>query len=60
MQPGIQSEVEQLQLEIQNTVAMYKRACEELVHAQNKVRVHNADKNIMLDVLSFSDKNLKA
>jgi hypothetical protein len=35
----VQTEEEQLRLEIQNTVAMYKRACEELVHAQNKVRV---------------------
>ncbi|XP_030953042.1 U-box domain-containing protein 34 isoform X2 [Quercus lobata] len=34
-----QSEVEQLQIEIQNTVVMYKRACEELVHAQNKVQI---------------------
>lgn len=34
-----QSEVEQLQVEIQNTVVMYKRACEELAHAQNKVQI---------------------
>lgn len=32
------TEMEQLQLELQATVSMYKRACEELVHAQNKVR----------------------
>lgn len=31
------TEMEQLQLELQATVSMYKRACEELVHAQNKV-----------------------
>lgn len=34
-----QAEVEQLQLELQNTIMMYKRACEELVHTQNKVQV---------------------
>ncbi|XP_024458952.1 U-box domain-containing protein 34 isoform X2 [Populus trichocarpa] len=34
-----QAEVEQLQLELQNTIMMYKRACEELVHTQNKVQL---------------------
>lgn len=34
----MQMEVEQLRLELQNTISMYKRACEELVHAQSKVR----------------------
>ncbi|KAK4852877.1 hypothetical protein QYF36_000637 [Acer negundo] len=35
----VQSEVEQLRLELQATVSMYERACEELVHAQNKVQL---------------------
>ncbi|KAK7291825.1 hypothetical protein RIF29_07278 [Crotalaria pallida] len=35
-QLAMQEEVEHLQLELQNTVAMYKQACEELVHAQSK------------------------
>ncbi|XP_075650817.1 U-box domain-containing protein 34 [Castanea sativa] len=38
-----QSEVEQLQVEIQNTVFMYKRACEELAHAQNKVQIISSE-----------------
>ncbi|MCH83134.1 U-box domain-containing protein 34-like, partial [Trifolium medium] len=29
-------EVERLQLELQNTIAMYRQVCEELVHAQSK------------------------
>ena len=37
MQSDVQAEIEKVQLEIQNTVAMYKRACGELAHAQNKV-----------------------
>ncbi|KAF5481806.1 hypothetical protein F2P56_002428 [Juglans regia] len=37
------AEVEQLQLEIQNTVALYKRACEELVHAQNNVELVSSE-----------------
>ncbi|KAK7265393.1 hypothetical protein RJT34_33013 [Clitoria ternatea] len=32
----MQEEVEQLQLELQNTIAMYKQVCEDLVQAQNK------------------------
>lgn len=36
-QLAVLTEMEQLQLELQATVSMYKRACEELVHAQNKV-----------------------
>lgn len=39
MQSNVQTQVEQLRLELQNTIAMYKQACEELVHAQSKVRV---------------------
>lgn len=38
VQSDMQAEVEQLRLEIQNTVALYERACEELVHAQINVR----------------------
>ncbi|XP_021276863.1 U-box domain-containing protein 34-like isoform X2 [Herrania umbratica] len=38
-----QAEVEQLHLELQNTVAMYKQACEELVHTQNKVQVLSSE-----------------
>ncbi|PON39423.1 Mitogen-activated protein kinase kinase kinase [Parasponia andersonii] len=34
-----QAEVEQLRQELQNTIEMYKRACEELVHAQKKVQL---------------------
>ncbi|GMY36344.1 U-box domain-containing protein 34 isoform X1 [Fagus crenata] len=37
-QSDVQAEIEKVQLEIQNTVAMYKRACGELAHAQNKVQ----------------------
>ncbi|GAB4837986.1 hypothetical protein Ancab_027513 [Ancistrocladus abbreviatus] len=33
-----QIEVEQLRLELQNTVALYNQACEDLVHAQTKVQ----------------------
>ncbi|KAJ8750963.1 hypothetical protein K2173_016144 [Erythroxylum novogranatense] len=33
-----QAEIEQLRLELQSTITMYKRACEELVHTQNKVQ----------------------
>ncbi|KAK7293208.1 hypothetical protein RJT34_16071 [Clitoria ternatea] len=36
MQLVMQEEVEQLQLELQNTIAMYKQVCEDLVQAQNK------------------------
>ncbi|MBA0867700.1 hypothetical protein Goshw_003104 [Gossypium schwendimanii] len=37
------AEVEQLRLELQNTVAMYKEACEELVDTQNKVRLLSSE-----------------
>ncbi|XP_050218840.1 U-box domain-containing protein 34 isoform X2 [Mercurialis annua] len=36
-QSHVQAELEQLRLELQNTVSMYKRACEELVQTQNQV-----------------------
>ncbi|KAK9274648.1 hypothetical protein L1049_021899 [Liquidambar formosana] len=39
----MQAEVEKLRLELQNTVAMYERACEELVHAQNKVQLLSSE-----------------
>lgn len=38
-QSDVQAEVEQLRLELESTVSMYNRACEDLVHAQNKVRL---------------------
>ncbi|KAE8666875.1 UDP-Glycosyltransferase superfamily protein [Hibiscus syriacus] len=34
-----QAEVEQLRLELQNTVALYKQACKELVDTRNKVQL---------------------
>lgn len=37
LQSTVQAEIEQLRQELQTTVAMYERACEELVRAQNKV-----------------------
>lgn len=37
MQSHAQAEVEQLRRELQSTITMYNRACEELVHAQKKV-----------------------
>nr|KJB65211.1 hypothetical protein B456_010G084700 [Gossypium raimondii] len=37
------AEVEQLRLQLQNTVAMYKEACEELVDTQNKVRLLSSE-----------------
>jgi len=39
MQLAMQEEVERLQLELQSTIAMYKQVCQELVQAQNQVRV---------------------
>ncbi|GAV72986.1 Pkinase domain-containing protein/Usp domain-containing protein/U-box domain-containing protein [Cephalotus follicularis] len=39
----VMAEMEQLRLELQNTVAMYKRTCEELVHAQNKVQLLSSE-----------------
>lgn len=37
-QSDVPTEVEQLRLELQTTVTMYKRACEELIRSQNEVR----------------------
>lgn len=39
LQEDMRAEVESLQLELETTVSLYKRACEELVHAQKQVRV---------------------
>ncbi|XVF48961.1 hypothetical protein PTKIN_Ptkin03bG0230100 [Pterospermum kingtungense] len=39
----LQAELEQLRLELQNTVAMYKQACEELVHTQSKVQLLSSE-----------------
>lgn len=38
-----QAEVEQLRLELKNTVAMYNRACSDLVHAQTKVQIVSSE-----------------
>ncbi|CAL5199218.1 unnamed protein product [Lathyrus oleraceus] len=35
-EPLVMEEVDRLQLELQNTIAMYKQVCEELAHAQSK------------------------
>lgn len=35
---GMQTEAERLRTELRNTVAMYNQACENLVHAQAKVK----------------------
>lgn len=37
-QSDVQAEIEKLRQELENTIFMYERACEELVHAQNKVQ----------------------
>ncbi|XVE97951.1 hypothetical protein REPUB_Repub03eG0063100 [Reevesia pubescens] len=42
-QLDLQAEVEQLRLELQDTVVMYKQACEELVYTQNKVQLLSAE-----------------
>ncbi|GKV13965.1 hypothetical protein SLEP1_g24915 [Rubroshorea leprosula] len=36
-------EVEQLRMELQNTITMYKQACEELVHTQKKVELLSSE-----------------
>ena len=38
-QLDIQDEVERLHLELQDTLAMYNQACEDLTHARNKVKL---------------------
>ncbi|KAH7519234.1 hypothetical protein FEM48_Zijuj08G0014300 [Ziziphus jujuba var. spinosa] len=38
-----QVEAENLRQELQNTIAMYKRTCEELVHAQRKVQLLSSE-----------------
>ncbi|XVF35067.1 hypothetical protein REPUB_Repub18cG0113000 [Reevesia pubescens] len=42
-QLDLDAEVEQLRLELQNTITMYKQACEELVHTQNKVQLLSSE-----------------
>ncbi|KAK2991093.1 hypothetical protein RJ640_021557 [Escallonia rubra] len=42
-QSDLQTELEQLRLELRDTVLMYNRACENLVHAQNKVDMLSSD-----------------
>ncbi|XP_022754851.1 U-box domain-containing protein 34-like isoform X2 [Durio zibethinus] len=42
-QLNLPTEVEQLRLELQNTIAMYKQACEELVYTQNKVQLVSSE-----------------
>ncbi|KAG8657063.1 hypothetical protein MANES_03G036500v8 [Manihot esculenta] len=39
----VQAEIEQLRLELQNTISLYKRACEELVHTQSQVELLSSD-----------------
>ncbi|BAT76841.1 U-box domain-containing protein [Vigna angularis] len=42
-QLAMQEEVERLQLELQNTIAMYKQVCEELVQAQNQALILSSE-----------------
>ncbi|KAF8036532.1 hypothetical protein BT93_C2302 [Corymbia citriodora subsp. variegata] len=42
-QSDVQAEIEKLRRELENTIFMYERACEELVHAQNKVQVLSSE-----------------
>ncbi|GLU10078.1 hypothetical protein SLE2022_269040 [Rubroshorea leprosula] len=37
------AEVEQLRMELQNTITLYKQACEELVHTQKKVELLSSE-----------------
>ncbi|XP_074280740.1 U-box domain-containing protein 34-like [Silene latifolia] len=39
----LHNEVEQLRLELQTTIALYSTACEDLVHAQKKVRMLSSE-----------------
>lgn len=53
-----QAEVEQLRRELQRTITMYNRACEELVHTQKKVRgqifgVSNCGNMVEFDVIEI-------
>lgn len=48
MQSDVQAEVEKLRLELQNNISMYHRACEDLVHAQNKVSILSFDDIVLL------------
>ncbi|KAL3825316.1 hypothetical protein ACJIZ3_021345 [Penstemon smallii] len=42
-QSDMQAEIEGLRLELENTVAMYSRACGDLVHAQTKVHLLSSE-----------------
>ncbi|KAI3447165.1 hypothetical protein Pfo_003830 [Paulownia fortunei] len=42
-QSNIQAEIERLRLELENTLNMYNRACEDLVHAQSKVHLLSSE-----------------
>ncbi|KAI5415222.1 U-box domain-containing protein 34 [Lathyrus oleraceus] len=42
-EPLVMEEVERLQLELQNTIAMYKQVCEELAHAQSKTHLLSSE-----------------
>ncbi|WVZ10050.1 hypothetical protein V8G54_014580 [Vigna mungo] len=42
-QLAMQEEVERLQLELQNTIAMYKQVCEELVQAQHQALILSSE-----------------
>ncbi|KDP33866.1 hypothetical protein JCGZ_07437 [Jatropha curcas] len=39
----VQAEIERLQLELRNTVTMYRRACAELVHTQSEVKLVSSE-----------------
>ncbi|XP_047945116.1 U-box domain-containing protein 34 isoform X1 [Salvia hispanica] len=42
-QSDIRAEIEQLRLEVENTTTMYNQACEDLVHAQNRVHLLSSE-----------------
>ncbi|XP_030530038.1 U-box domain-containing protein 34-like [Rhodamnia argentea] len=42
-QSDVQAEIEKLRRQLEDTVSMYERTCEELVHAQNKVQVLSSE-----------------
>ncbi|XP_057768224.1 U-box domain-containing protein 34 isoform X1 [Salvia miltiorrhiza] len=42
-QSDIQVEIEQLRLEVENTMTMYNQACQDLVHAQSKVHLLSSE-----------------
>ncbi|KAL9149732.1 hypothetical protein ABFS82_12G124800 [Erythranthe guttata] len=42
-QSDVQTEIERMRLELENTLTMYNRTCEGLVHAQSKVQLLNSE-----------------